>query len=122
MLFYTVGQGYAFAAMLGCGLILGAWYDLVRALRRLMEAGAWLTAFLDAMFALGALVIVMAALLFVDRLEVRLYALVAAGAGMALYLAGIAPFFGILCRFLTKIYTQCRQNRKLKNIFHFFEK
>ena len=114
MLFYTVGQSYAFLAMLVCGLVLGAWYDLSRRLRNLLEAGFWLTAFMDAVFVFGALVIVVFSLLFTNRLELRLYALVGAGAGMALYLWGIAPIFGRFLLFFRRIFQWLHQNRKMK--------
>ena len=55
MLFYTDGQAYVFLAMLVCGALVGAWYDVLRRVRRLTMAGGVLTALLDVLFAVGAL-------------------------------------------------------------------
>ena len=51
MLFYTDGQAYVFLAMLVCGALVGAWYDVLRRVRRLTMAGGVLTALLDVLFA-----------------------------------------------------------------------
>lgn len=114
MLFYTLGQSYAFLGMMAAGLVLGAWYALVGGLRRLTEAGDILTIVLDAVFAAGATGIVAAGLLFTTRMEMRLYALAGALLGMALFLWGVMPILRYIWRMGASLRTNVNNMKILK--------
>lgn len=90
MLYYTVGQGYALAHMMLCGVIMGAIYELFRVLRRLTRAGAAFTALLDGIMCAVMAVVAAVMLLRANGGELRLYALLGCGAGMALFMCGPA--------------------------------
>ena len=53
MLFGTIGQGWVFVWMVAAGALIGAWYALLAALRRLLAAGTWLSLAADAAFGAG---------------------------------------------------------------------
>lgn len=122
MLFYTVGQSSVFLFMLLCGLILGAWYDITRRLRHVLRAGRLLTAFLDLLFALGALVILAFSLAFANRLEIRLYALLGAACGMALYGFSILPILDRISEFIQKMIVQICKIDGFQKFYHFLSK
>ena len=88
MLFTTVGQGWVFVGMLFGGMAVGLWYALTALLRRVLRAGFWLSLACDALFGAGAAAILCAALVLADYGRVRLYALLAAALGFALFAAG----------------------------------
>ena len=102
MLFYTDGQAYVFLAMLVCGALVGAWYDVLRRVRRLTMAGGVLTALLDVLFAVGALLETCGFLFLATRLDVRLYALLGAACGVTLYRFGLQPALDAVVGFLQK--------------------
>lgn len=120
MLFYTDGQAYVFLAMLVCGALVGAWYDVLRRVRRLTMAGAVLTALLDALFALGALLLTGGFLFLATRLDVRLYALLGIACGMTLYRFSLQMALDALVNFLQKQLSKFMQKHVFKEIFHFF--
>lgn len=120
MLFYTDGQAYVFLAMLVCGALVGAWYDMLRRVRRLTMAGAVLTALLDALFALGALLLTGGFLFLATRLDVRLYALLGIACGMTLYRFSFQMALDALVNFLQKQLSKFMQKHVFKEIFHFF--
>lgn len=90
MLYYTVGQWCALAYMMLCGVIMGAIYELFRAVRLLTVAGRAFTAVLDAVMCAAQALLLAAMLLRANGGELRLYALMGCAAGMALFLAGPA--------------------------------
>lgn len=120
MLFYTDGQAYVFLAMLVCGALVGAWYGVLRRVRRLTMAGGVLTALLDALFAVGALLLTGGFLFLATRLDVRLYALLGAACGAALYRFGLQPALDWIVSFLQKQLSKFMQKHVFKEIFHFF--
>lgn len=91
MLFATVGQIYVFLWMVGAGAAIGALWALMGALRRLFAAGLWLSLFLDALAGLGTALILIAAMLLGNYGAVRLYELLGAAVGAALFTLGVAP-------------------------------
>ena len=119
MLFYTVGQIYAIPAMIVCGFALGAWYDALRAVRRATRAGALLTALMDVVFGAGAAAILAFSLFRAVRLEVRLYALVCAALGMALYERVLPPIFVKIRQHLRSILLKIFKCEKIKKILQF---
>ena len=82
-LYETVGQLQVFVWMLAAGALMGAWYAVTALLRRLLEAGTWL--------GLGAGAIFCLALYTANRGQVRLYAVLAALLGFALFAGGVYP-------------------------------
>ena len=120
MLFYTDGQAYVFLAMLVCGALVGAWYDVLRRVRRLTMAGGVLTALLDVLFAVGALLETCGFLFLATRLDVRLYALLGAACGVTLYRFGLQPALDAVVSFLQKQLSKFVQKHVFKEIFHLF--
>lgn len=96
MLFSTIGQLPVFLWMTGAGLIVGALYSLAAALRRLLDAGFWLTLTIDALFGLCAAGISIAALVTGSYGRLRLYELLGAALGFCLYLLGPRPLLSRL--------------------------
>ena len=84
-LFATAGQGWVFLWMMAAGVLIGAWYALLAALRRLLRAGFWLSLAADAAFGVGAAALFCGALVAADRGRVRLYAVLAAALGFTLF-------------------------------------
>lgn len=121
MLFSTIGQIYVFLWMVGAGLAAGALYTLFAALRRLLCAGFWLTLLMDALFGLGAGLILIASSLVASYGQIWLYELLGAAAGFALFQAGIAPpvrslAVGVL-RALRHVFDRIANFRLIKVIF-----
>lgn len=96
MLFSTIGQLPVFLWMTGAGLIGGALYSLAAALRRLLDAGFWLTLTIDALFGLCAAAVSIAALVTGSYGRLRLYELLGAALGFCLYLLGPRPLLSRL--------------------------
>ncbi len=96
MLFHTDGQAQVFLSMLYLGLAIGAWYDLLAFVRRALEAGHYLTAFLDLVFSLGAAVALTGFLLLTNLGEMRGYCLLGALCGAVLYAFTIHPLLKLV--------------------------
>lgn len=122
MLFSTVGQSSVFLFMLLCGLILGAWYDLTRRLRRILRAGKSLTAFFDLLFTLGALINLVFSLALANRLEIRLYALLGTACGMALYCFSVLPILDGISRFIQNCFRKICKNDDFQKVCRFLSK
>lgn len=121
MLYYTIGQWRIFVAMALAGLCAGAWYGLMSRAARFLQAGRWLNAFFDALISLGMWACILAGLLLCNYGEMRLYALVAAAAGFALYRLTIARLLGamldILLRALGAAYHALASRKIILKIF-----
>ena len=91
MLFATIGQGWVFVWMTAAGALIAAWYAALAALRRLVRAGTALSLAADIAFGAGAAAIFCAALTAANYGRLRLYALLAAALGFALFAAGVYP-------------------------------
>lgn len=91
MLFYTVGQSQIFLSMLYAGLLIGAWYDVARGVRKVLGAGPALTALIDLAFALGCAVLLALALYKANYAQLRVYALLGAACGAVLYAFTVGP-------------------------------
>lgn len=89
MLYQTLGQFQVFLWMLAAGAAMGAWYAAMAAVRRLLTAGVLLSACADAAFGLGAAAIYLAALYTANYGQPRLYTVLAAALGFALFAAGV---------------------------------
>lgn len=121
MLFSTIGQIHVFLYMLGAGLVIGAVYALLSGLRRLMEAGLWLSLAVDALFGLACACILIAAMLKASYGSVRLYELLGALSGALLFRAGVQPALEALLRktirALRRAMGKCAHFRPIKVIF-----
>lgn len=121
MLFSTIGQIYVFLWMMTAGLIIGAWYALMAALRKLLQAGFWLGLALDIAFGAGAAVVFSVFLVAANYGEVRLFAVFGAIIGCALFAIGLWPpvraLFAYVRGKLYRIYNAFKQNRLIKVIF-----
>ena len=85
MLFYTTGQGYVFLAAFFAGLVIGAWYDILRLVRSILVAGTWISLAADIAFGLGAGIIAIFCLYVSAYGEVRLYSIIGMLCGCILY-------------------------------------
>ena len=90
MLFYTTGQSYVFLAALFAGLVIGAWYDILRIVRRILAAGMWISLAADIAFGLGAGLIAIVCLYVSGYGEVRLYSIMGMLCGCILYFAAVS--------------------------------
>ena len=121
MLFSTISQPMIFVWMVLFGGIIALWYALVALVRRLMEAGFWLSLACDLVFGLGCAVILIAGLVSADYGRVRLYSLLGAlcGAILTKY-ALISPMktvFSYFSAFLQGIVTKLAKYRLIKALF-----
>lgn len=87
MLFYTIGQGSVFLWMALAGMLIGLLYDGFRLLRCLFGAGAVGSLLLDIAWGVLSGGVLAAMLVIANRGEMRLYVLLAALGGFALYWA-----------------------------------
>ena len=85
MLFATIGQGAVFLVMLGAGLAIGVLTLLSEALRRILQAGRALSLAVDLAAGLLAAAVLIAALIFADYGRIRIYQLLGAALGLALF-------------------------------------
>jgi len=121
MLFATVGQGALFVWMMLCGVVIGVWYALMALLRRILQAGFWLTLACDLAFGFGCAVILLGFMVLGNYGQFRLYMLLGAVAGIILFAFALAS---PLCRLLTwmkeaggRIWAKITKNRLIKVIF-----
>ena len=121
MLFATISQPAIFVWMMFCGCIIALWYALMAAVRRLMEAGFWLSLACDLLFGLGCAAILIAGLVIADYGQIRLYSLIAAILGaIVTKFALISPLSALCSHFtaiLHKIMTKLAKYRLVKVIF-----
>ncbi|MBQ8507695.1 MAG: spore cortex biosynthesis protein YabQ [Clostridia bacterium] len=121
MLFATMGQGLLFLWMMAAGAVVTVWYLLCAGLRRLTQAGFWLTLACDLLFGAGAAVILLFFLVSGNYGSVRPFALLGAGLGASICaLALVPPLKGmgkVLGNAGRRIMTAISQNRLLKVIF-----
>ena len=121
MLFATMGQGLLFVWMLAAGAVTAIWYLLCAGLRRLVQAGFWLTLACDLLFGAGAAVILLAFLISGNYGNPRPFALLGVLLGAAICALGLVPPLQALGRALgragRRIVTAISQNRLLKVIF-----
>lgn len=121
MLFSTIGQIHVFLWMVGAGLAVGALYALCAWIRRLLCAGFWLTLTIDALFGLGAAVILIVAALIASYGRLRLYELLGAVLGAILFELGVRPpleaLFGAIFARLRRLFQKIANFRLIKVIF-----
>lgn len=105
MLFYTVGQSEIFIAMLYAGMLVGLWYDALRAIRGLLDAGPYLSLAIDLVFSVGCAGILIGFMLRANYMDLRLFALLGALCGLILYGFTLGP---LLRRIFTRIFRGLR--------------
>lgn len=85
------GQEAKFLLMVYAALVVGLGWDALHLLRVLLRREKWLCAVLDAVYCVMAGALVLAALYVADDGQVRIFLLLGAALGLALYFAGIHP-------------------------------
>lgn len=107
--------------MIGAGLLVGAWYTLLAALRKLFDAGFLLTLMMDVLFGIGASLILIAALMLGNYGSLRFYELLGAVLGIVLFSLGAAPpiqwFSHHIVLRIRHIFGKISRNRLIKVIF-----
>lgn len=121
MLFATIGQAQLFVWMMAAGAVIGAWYTLTALLRRILQAGFWLTLACDLLFGAGSAAILIAALVVGNYGRVRPFEILGALFGALLFGVGLAPPLRAAARRVRragqKIVTALGKNRLIKVIF-----
>lgn len=121
MLFSTIGQIYIFLWMVGAGMAVGLLCLLFAGLRRLLDAGFWLTLALDALLGLCAALILILAILTASYGSVRLYELLGALTGAILFRLGIEPPLKCAAAWIRsvflRVFRQIAKFRLIKVIF-----
>lgn len=121
MLFSTISQPMIFICMTLCGAMIALWYALLSGVRRLLEAGFWLSLICDLLLGMGSAAILIAGLILTDYGRLRLYSLLAAFLGAMLTKNGlISPLQTVLHRiaaFLKDILSKIAKYRPIKVIF-----
>ncbi|MHB1314023.1 MAG: spore cortex biosynthesis protein YabQ [Christensenellales bacterium] len=85
----TLIQGYIFFCAVYGGLIIGAVYDVLSAIRKILNKSKWVGALLDLAFCIFAAFIILAVLFRVASGQIRAFSLLGFGAGVFLYMLGI---------------------------------
>jgi len=121
MLFSTMHQGLLFLWMMAAGMATSMWYLMTAGLRRLLQAGFWLTLACDLLFGAGAAAILIAFLLSGSYGSIRPFSLLGVLLGAAAGALALVPPLKALGRVLgsclRRIVTALTQNRLLKVIF-----
>ena len=120
MFFETSGQCWAFLTMVYAGLLLGAWYDALRFVRRITHAKKWGTVLLDILFWLVAAVWVSVALAYSAPGGLRGYALVGLAVGGLIYWWGLGQVVHFMLRWLMKITRRLTRSPFGRKIYGFF--
>jgi len=85
----TLNQFYVFLGAVYGGIIIGIWYDVLRLVRIMTVPRPFWCAVCDLVFWIGAAVLFFMVMLDVDNGDLRVYTLLGAAVGFALYI--IAP-------------------------------
>jgi len=111
------GQAFAFLASALGGAVLGAFFDVFRAIRRLVKHKTAATSAEDALFWVAATMLMFWLLMVVNHGELRFYPLLGAVLGAVLYLATISKIvIKIVMIVLKTIYFPLKKaKRGLKN-------
>lgn len=121
MLFATVGQGALFIWMMVAGMAVGAWYGMTALLRRVLQAGFFLTLACDLLFGLGSAVILLGFMIAGNYGQLRLFSVLGIVLGFALFMFALAAPVHRLLDLLVKagrgFMSQLSKNRLIKIIF-----
>ena len=121
MLFATIHQGLLFMWMMAAGVLIGLWYALTLGLRKLIQAGFWLTLCCDLLFGAGCAVILCAFLVAGNYGALRPFELLGALCGALLCVCALLPPLRALGRWVSHLYSaaakRLRASRVLQIIF-----
>ena len=121
MLFATIHQGLLFLWMMAAGVLIGLWYALTLGLRKLIQAGFWLTLFCDLLFGAGCAVILCAFLVAGNYGALRPFELLGAICGALLCVCAVLPPLRALGRWMARLgraaAARLRKSRVLQIIF-----
>ena len=121
MLFSTIHQGLLFLWMMAAGVLIGLWYALTLGLRRLIQAGFWLTLCCDLLFGAGCAVILCAFLVAGSYGALRPFELLGAICGALICLCAVLPPLRALGRWMSRlgqaVIKRLRASRFLQIIF-----
>ena len=121
MLFATIHQGLLFLWMMAAGVLIGLWYALTLGLRRLIQAGFWLTLSCDLLFGAGCAVILCAFLVAGNYGALRPFELLGAICGALICVCAVLPPLRALGRWMVRLYkaaaNRLRKSRILQIIF-----
>ena len=121
MLFATIHQGLRFLWMMAAGVLIGLWYALTLGLRKLIQAGFWLTLCCDLLFGAGCAVILCAFLVAGNYGALRPFELLGALCGALLCVCALLPPLRALGRWVSLLYSaaakRLRASRVLQIIF-----
>lgn len=90
MLFATVGQGALFIWMIVAGMAVGAWYGVTALLRRILQAGLFLTLACDLLFGAGSAAILLYFMVAGNYGQLRLFSILGAILGFSLFMFALA--------------------------------
>ena len=120
MLFATIHQGLLFLWMMAAGVLIGLWYALTLGLRKLIQAGFWLTLACDLLFGAGCAAILCAFLLAGSYGALRPFELLGAVCGALLCICAVLPPLRALGRWLSHlcgaVASRLRKSRALQVI------
>ena len=105
MLFATIHQGLLFMWMMAAGVLIGLWYALTLGLRKLIQAGFWLTLCCDLLFGAGCAVILCAFLVAGNYGALRPFELLGALCGALLCVCALLPPLRALGRWMARLYS-----------------
>jgi hypothetical protein len=91
MLYYTLSQGWEFAAMAAAGAVMGSAALVFSALRHVMCVGKWGCLICDCLMGLVWAAVACFALVAACRGDARAYHFLAMAAGAALFMAAVSP-------------------------------
>ena len=121
MLFATIHQGLLFLWMMAAGVLIGLWYALTLGLRKLIQAGFWLTLCCDLLFGAGCAVMLCAFLVAGSYGALRPFELLGAVCGALLCLCAVLPPLRALGRWMSRlgqaVIKRLRASRFLQIIF-----
>ena len=116
MLFATIHQGLLFLWMMAAGVLIGLWYALTLGLRRLIQAGFWLTLCCDLLFGAGCAVILCAFLVAGSYGALRPFELLGAACGALLCACAVLPPLRALGRWASRLYNAAAKRLRASHI------
>ena len=121
MLYYTLSQGWEFAAMAVAGAVMGAVAVLFGGARRLMCVGIWGCLICDCLMGLVWALVACVALVAACRGQARAYHFLAMASGAALFMGAVSPAARAASRgaaaILRRIYTRAAAGRLARFLF-----
>ncbi len=98
----TLAQISELLATLYCGLFIGLVYEVLRLLRRVFQAGKWLTALFDILFWIIAAVVAALALFIINGGNLRLYSVCGFLLGAMMFIFGVSPLLMAVLRLFAR--------------------